>query len=115
MNSLSQYPLLDNNSHKNLDASSLAQDDGNCQQSKTIFCDDFHKTIDSRHYQELKDSAISDSIVENNFQSIHGEASYELLLSDAIAQLGEGKLVPQSDQYVTQDIKKYYKLYKVSN
>jgi hypothetical protein len=111
MNSLSCY-FLNNNKHKDLDTSSLAQDDGNCQQSKTIFCDDFHKTIDSRHYQELKDSAISDSVIDNNFQSIYGELGYELLLSDAISQLGDGKLVPQSNQYVTADIKKYYRLYK---
>jgi hypothetical protein len=111
MNSLSSY-FLNSNKHKDLDAPSIAQDDVTCQQSKTDFSDDFHKNLDSRHYQELKDSAISDSIVENNFQSVHGEASYELLLSDAISQLGDGKLVPHTDQYVTQDIKKYYKLYK---
>jgi hypothetical protein len=112
MNSLSQYPLLDNNSHKVLDAPSIAQADRDCQHCKTIFSDDFSTTLDERHYQELKDSAISDSVIDNNFQSIYGEASYELLLSDAIAQLGEGKLVPHTDQFVTQDIKKYYKLYK---
>jgi hypothetical protein len=112
MNSLSQYPLLDNNSHNNLDALILAQDDVACQQCNTSFSDDFHKSLDEHHYQELKDSAISDSFIENNFQSIYGEASYELLLSDAIAQLGDGKLVPHTDQYVTADIKKYYRLYK---
>jgi hypothetical protein len=111
MNSLSHY-LLDNKSNNLSDTYSLAQVDVNCQQSHTSFSDDFRKTLDERHYQELKNSAISDSLIGNNFQSIHGELGYELLLSDAIALLGEGKLVPQSSQYVTQDIKKYYKLYK---
>jgi hypothetical protein len=111
MNSLSRY-LLNSNNHKDSDAPSITEVDANCQHCNTNFFDDFHKTLDARHYQELKDSAISDSIIDNNFHSIYGELGYELLLSDAISQLGEGKVVPQSDQYVTQDIKKYYKLYK---
>ena len=111
MNSLSYY-LCNVNSHKSLDASSITQADRDCQHCSTNFSDDFCTSLDARHYQELKGSAISDSIIENNFQSIHGDLGYELLLSDAIALLGEGKLVPQSSQYVTQDVKKYYKLYK---
>ncbi|MFY7798022.1 MAG: plasmid replication protein, CyRepA1 family [Dolichospermum sp.] len=111
MNSLSYY-LCNVNSHKSLDAFSITQNDDNRQQSKTDFDIDLDKNLDTRHYQELKNSAISDSLIDSNFQSIHGEVGYELLLSDAIALLGEGKLVPHTDQYVTQDIKKYYKLYK---
>lgn len=109
--SLSHY-LFSGNSFRISDASSITQNDDNRQQSKTDFDIDLDKNLDEQHYQELKNSAISDSIIENNFQSIHGDFGYELLLSDAIALLGEGKLVPQSNQYVTQDIKKYYKLYK---
>ncbi|MFY7884998.1 MAG: hypothetical protein ACOVOV_09170, partial [Dolichospermum sp.] len=93
--SLSHY-LFSGNSHKSLDAPSITYSDRDCQQCNTNLLDDFHKNLDERHYQELKNSAISDSIIENNFQSIYGELGYELLLSDAIALLGEGKLVPQS-------------------
>ncbi|MFM6919530.1 MAG: hypothetical protein ACKPKT_18525 [Dolichospermum sp.] len=59
--------------------------------------------ITPKHFQELLDSGIDPDIIALNFFSLSGEEVYEFLLSDAIAKLGEGKKVPHTNQYVTND------------
>ena len=69
------------------------------------------KNLNPKHLAELKNSGICDSIITINFSSHYGEETRELLLSESVSKLGEGKQTPHLFQYVTSEVQRIFRMY----